>query len=156
MVDNFFRDDVIAREVADSQDLKQISLTACTAYETHAFEAQDGSHDYEAIPLKNLPPLPPARASNPTSPVQKSGQYENLPASSAQEDELDCSSVATPTPLLSAEKSSDSDEHTYELTCAPSSAATPTETAAARTVTMPTTTSPQDTEYEEVEHDMQM
>ena len=119
------------------------------------FEAQDENHDYEAIPLKNVPPLPPARASSPTSPVQKSGQYENLPASSAQEDH----DTAATTTLLSPEALSDNDEHDYEPTCAASSIDTPTEatatpTSAVPTISSPTSTSPEQTEYEQVEYIM--
>ena len=155
-VDNFsFRDDVMTREVAGSQDLRQISFTACTAYEAQAFEAQvDDNHDYEVIPLNNVPPLPPARASNPTSPMQEGSHYENLPVNSAERDDSGYSSATTPTLLLSTETSYNG-EHHYEPICAPSSAATPTETTATPATAAPTASSPQDTEYDMVEHDMQ-
>ena len=133
-IDKFsFRESVITREVAGSQDSKPITVTACTAYDAHPFKARDA---YEVIALKKVPSLPPARAGNPTSPWQRSGQYENVPARSAQGHELECSSVATPTPLLSTKKSSYNRELYYEPVSATFSAATST------------TTSPQDTEYD--------
>ena len=106
--------------MAGSQDLQPITVTACTAYEAHAFRARD-----DIIALTSLPP---ALASNPTIPRQQSGQYENVPLSSAQGHELtlNCESVGDPF-----------------------SAAMPTETTATPTAANPTTTSPpQDTEYD--------
>ena len=134
--------------MAYSRNSKQIAFTACDAYGAINFEAQDGSHEYEAIPLGNFSPV---QASNPTPLMQKSGPYENVPARSAEDQ-----GTAKQTTLPSSGKTLDDDEHHYEITCVPSSIATPTKTTAMPTVTMPTTTSPQDTQYEEVGHDMQM
>lgn len=67
-------------EVAGSHDAKQIETTACGAYTGHAHQAQEESHDYEAVALKDVRHLPPARVTS--SPTQKT---EGIPPSSRNE-----------------------------------------------------------------------
>ena len=76
--------------------------------------------------------------------MQKSGSYENVGATSALLEDR------AQTTLLHAGKLLDVHEHHFEPTAAPSSITTPTVNTAT-----PTTTLPQDAEYEEVERCVQ-
>lgn len=154
-----FRDDVITNKVAVSHHSNELTFRMCHAYGASTSEAHNKNHDYEAIPLKNFPPLPPAPPINPTSPVQMNDEYEISSISFDQEDNGQCekssknsvqedhdADATSYLTLLSTEKSSDNCEDNCEPTCAPSSIATPTKTTATPTITTPTALQ-QDEEY---------
>ena len=120
------------------------------------FEAQDENHDYdyEAIPLKNVPPLPPARTSSPTSPMQQSHQYENLPALIAQED---CDTTAAINPGKSTENDEDHGEPTSAISSIDTPTAIPTTvmpTVAMPTIAMPIVATPSTTSSHDMEYEM--
>ena len=90
---------------------------------------EEENNDYEAIPLKPLPCLPPAQGSGPTVSPQKSTQYENTQV---------LHSHSPPQEL-------EGDEHVYEPTCAPDATASVTPTIAT-----PTVVTSGDREYEDM------
>ena len=143
------------KEVEESRYSNRMTVAACTAYESHTFEAQEERHVYEDISLRNIPSHA-AGASSPTSPVQRSDQNEDLPASSVQEDH----NATTSTSLMSTGKSSDDGDCRYETTCTTFSAAISTKTTATPTNNTPTTIPSQDTDcnsdYVDMEYDAQM
>ena len=117
VIHNSPRDVVLATELAES-NVNQISFRGCSAYGVIPQSMEEENNDYEAIPLKPQPRLPPARGSGPTASPQKRTQYENtrvLPSHS-QPQELE------------------GDEHVYEPTCAPDTTATAMPIIAAHTV----------------------
>ena len=71
------RGDVLVNEVAQSHDQSQITFTGCAAYGSVPQQAaQEENHDYEVVPLRQLPPLLPARATDLSTSHRISGDYE--------------------------------------------------------------------------------
>ena len=123
---------MLANQLAESEDPKQIAFRSCSAYGLIAQPVDENNHDYEAIPLRPLP-----------RPPQTSGQYENTQA--LQDHRAVVSGQARSTaPSHSPPQELGGDEHLYEPTGGPASTATPT-------TATPTTATPGDKEYEDME-----
>ena len=75
---NLLRGEVLASELAESNDPKPIAFRSCVAYGVvHQPVEELKNHEYEEIPLRPLPHLQPTRGSGPTS---ASVLYENTRA----------------------------------------------------------------------------
>ena len=72
----YFRDEIIANELAQSEYDNQIVFTGCAAYGTVLKPAQDEEYKYETIPLSPIPPPRPGQVRSSTVIPQTSDDYE--------------------------------------------------------------------------------
>ena len=134
---------MLANELAESNDPKQIAFRSCSAYGIVLQPVEEENHEYETIPLRPLPHLPPARGSGPTTSPQTSVSYENTRALQDHR-AVDSDQTRSTTPSRSPPQELGGDEHLYEPTGGPASTATPT-------TATPTDGTPGDKEYEVME-----
>ena len=134
---------MLANELAESNDPKQIAFRSCSAYGIVLQPVEEENYEYETIPLRPLPRLRPARGSGPTSSPQTSVSHENTSALQYHR-AVDSDQTRSTTPSHSPPQELGGDEHLYEPTGGPASTAT-------STIATPTDGTPGDKEYEVME-----
>ena len=125
---NSSRDVVLANELAESNNLRQVSFKGCSAYGVIPQTVEEENNDYETIPLRpTLPRFPPPRGSGPTSSLQTTVLFENTQA--LQDYTTVVSGQASNTgPSHSPPQELGNDDHIYEPTDTHTYTATPTST----------------------------
>ena len=80
------RGESIVNEVAQSRNSRQIAFTGSSAYGSNLEQAQDDNHDYEVLPLQQLPLPIPAQATDPSTSHEMNEYIEATTVTATHED----------------------------------------------------------------------